>query len=664
MASTPTVGDDAPSSSEARSESPRRALDVGSAQLLAWVALALLNQPLIALLLPPASAKVRALHHAYDAAQLVLLGVLSWAVVAGYGSLQRRWRPAWLSRRWGRPALVASAVLLAGLLTAADDVANLAARTEVPHWLLIAGMATTFALLLGASQLGPPLHHTWSRGLSAGLGVAIVLTNALTLKGDFFAHHLLTSWLGALLIARGLEGLSLPGPSPRQVTLGIGALALLGAASLVVPPKGDVRLRLYELPSSVLAPLTARWLSDEQSSGSAALAQKYLSSPWFKERSRLPDVPPTRAIVPAKPPIVLFFTIDAFRADVMENADYRAELPELDRLRNTSTYFRLARSPTASTMTTMASIFSGRYFSQLHWGPDKKAPLIESTPRFPELVARSGARTFLVAGTLGRIYGASGVARGFTREVTIRGSRRPASDAVDAILAELDATPEGPHLIYSHFIEPHAPYDLAGKKGSLLQRYVREIQLVDRQLARLRKHLEEKGLADRTYLIISADHGEGFGEHGTFNHARTAYEELVRVPLFLYVPGREGRLLDTPVSSMDIGPTILDLFGLPTPGFWMGQSLLPLAADRATSLERPIVVDTGRHIQAFCFDDGLKVIFSRTKHTTEAYDLKRDPGELVNLAGRNDPRIDAAVQTADLFFRAIALPALDHTTLE
>jgi arylsulfatase A-like enzyme len=269
-----------------------------------------------------------------------------------------------------------------------------------------------------------------------------------------------------------------------------------------------------------------------------------------------------------------------------------------------------------------------------------------------------------VAGTLGRIYGASGVARGFTREVTVRSSRRPATDAVDAILAELDAAPEGPHLIYSHFIEPHAPYDLAGKKGSPRERYLREIQLVDRQLARLRKYLEAKGLADRTYLIISADHGEGFGEHGTFNHARSAYEELVRVPLFLYLPGRKGRLLDTPVSSMDIGPTILDLFGLPTPGFWMGQSLLPLAADRVTSLERPIVVDTGGHIQAFCFDDGLKVIFSRTKHTTEAYDLKRDPGELVNLAGKNDPRIDAAVQTADSFFRTIALPTLDHTTLE
>jgi arylsulfatase A-like enzyme len=311
-------------------------------------------------------------------------------------------------------------------------------------------------------------------------------------------------------------------------------------------------------------------------------------------------------------------------------------------------------------MTTMASVFAGRYYTQLHWSRDKAKPLLEPTPRFPELVAEKGVRTLLVAGTLGRIYGRSGVARGFSTEITVPAKRQPATVTVDAIIKELDAAPDGPQLIYAHFIEPHAPYDLAGKNGTKFQRYLREIGLVDRQLARLRAYLEEKGLAERTYLLVSADHGEGFGEHGTFNHAATAYEELVRVPLFLYLPGREGRLLDTPVTLMDVGPTVLDLFGLPTPGFWMGQSLLPLAAGTATKLERPVAVDTGGHVQAYCFDEGLKVIFARTKHTTEAYDLKRDPGELVNLAGKGNAATDEAVQTADLFFRSIALPETDQ----
>jgi membrane-anchored protein YejM (alkaline phosphatase superfamily) len=502
--------------------------------------------------------------------------------------------------------------------------------------------------------------QAWLRALLVAGGAAIAIANALTLKGDYFAHHLLTAWLAALLVGRGLEGLPLPALSRARAALCLGVSAGLGVLSVALPPKGDVRLRLYELPSSVLAPLTARFLSDEQGITPALVAEKYRNSPWFRERKQLGPIAPTRAIVPAKPPIVMLFTIDAFRADVMENPEHRADLPELERLRKASTYFTVARSPTASTMTTMASVFSGRYYTQLHWSTEKASPLIEPTPRFPELVAEQGVRTLLVAGTLGQIYGKSGVARGFSTEVAVPPKRKPATVAVDAIIAELDKQPDGPQLIYSHFIEPHAPYDLAGKKGSQFARYLREIRLVDTQLARLRAYLEEKGLAERTYLLISADHGEGFGEHGTFNHAATAYEELVRVPLFFYLPGRAGRTLDTPVSLMDVGPTVLDLFGLPTPGFWMGQSLLPLAAGTRAKLERPIIVDTGRRVQAFCFEDGIKVIFARTKHTTEAYDLKRDPRELVNLAGKGDPAIDAAVQTADLFFRGIGLPEMDQ----
>jgi arylsulfatase A-like enzyme len=330
-------------------------------------------------------------------------------------------------------------------------------------------------------------------------------------------------------------------------------------------------------------------------------------------------------------------------------------LPAFTRLRKESTYFRVARSPTASTMTTMASIFSGRYYSQLHWSGIKAEPLAEKTPRFPEILAANGVRTMLAAGTLGQIYGKSGVARGFAKEVKIPSKPRPATATVDAILADLEAQPEGPIFIYSHFIEPHAPYDLAGKKGSKFQRYVGEIGLVDRELARLRQALAAKGLADRTYFIISADHGEGFGEHGTFNHARTVYEELVRVPLFVYAPGLAGQDVDVPASGIDIGPTILDLFGLPTPGFWMGQSLLPVVAGKQQALERPLALDTGRRMQALCFDDGYKVIFSRLQRTTEVYDLRRDPGELNNLAESNDVRARQVIDIGEFFFANIAL---------
>lgn len=634
-----------------------RRIDGAVAQLLAWAGLALLNQLLIVLLLPPAEAKTRALHHAYDFGQLLALGVVSWASVTAFRLLSARLGWVWLARWWVRPVLVALAVLGVGLLTGSDDVANLSDRLEQPQWLFTLALALTFALPLAATQLLCPPSRNWLRIALALAGVTLAAANALILKGDYFACHFMVAWLAALLVAAAAEGLVLRETRRGRRLAGLAAATALSMVALVIPAKGDVRLRLFELPSSVLPPLTARFLSDEQRL--AHVPARYKDSPWFRDRTSLPPVPATRAIVPAKPPIVMFFTVDAFRADVMESAKNRRAWPELARLRSASTFFTVARSPTASSMTTMASVFAGKYYSQLHWGPVKAEPLLEKTPRFSELLSQNGVRTLLVGGTLGRIYGKSGVARGFATEVVVRG-RRPAEATVDVIKTELDASSEGPIFIYSHMIEPHAPYNLAGTKGTQFERYLREIGLIDRALARLREYLEAKGLADRTYLIISADHGEAFGEHGMFKHARTAYEEMVRVPLFLYLPGRRGQRLDTPVNVIDVGPTVLDLFGLPTPGFWMGQSLLPLAAGTAETLERPVIVDTGRQVQAYCFPDGMKVIFTRLKHTTEAFDLKRDPGELVNLAGKGDPAVDAAVATADLFFRNIAVPGADR----
>lgn len=618
---------------------------------MGWAAVALLNQACIAYLLPAASLGRSLLHRAFDFGQLLAAGALSWGFVRGV---------RWLGQRsgarqtpWAEAAVLAAVVFAIGLATAGADVSNLAERLEAPRWLLVVGISAVFGSALGGSRLLQPARGV-ARGAQAVVGVALVLFNAASVPRDYFACHLMAAWLAALLIANSLEGLSLRSRPVRPRLLVESAAALWGVAAVVAPAPVDVQLRLQALPSSALAPFIVRLQPYDEQISSELIPAALKASAWFSDRKGAAEVPATRAIAPAQPPIVMFFTIDAFRADVLENADYLKQLPNLATLRRESSYFPVARSPTASTMTSMASIFSGRYYSQLEWGPNKKAPLVEASPRFPELLGASGVSTLLLAPTLGRIYGASGVARGFAKEVMVPQKARPAGVTVDAIIAELDAAPGGPRFIYSHFIEPHAPYDLAGKQGTSFERYLREIALVDRELGRLRRFLARKGLADRTYFIISADHGEGFGEHGTFNHARTAYEELVRVPFFFFfLPGRSGQELPVQVTSMDIGPTVLDLFGLPTPGFWMGQSLLPLVAGSQKQLERQVAVDTGGHIQALCLSSGYKVIFTRALRTTEVYDLKRDPDELVNLALDSQPETRRAIQIAAYFFDAI-----------
>ena len=639
-----------------------RALEPESAQLLAWVAAAGLNQLLIGWLLPQAEPKTTLLHHAYDAGQLLALGALSWLVVRTVRLLARRRWPNAALRRRTQVAGLALVVLLVSVTTLGGDVSNLAERSNVAPWLLTLGASLGFAAVLGASRLLGAFQGRASRVAEAVLGLALFAANALFLHADYFGCHLMTAWLGVLLLANALEGIQLRPwqmPGPVSVTL----CGALGVLSVLWPPRGDVRLRLYALPSSVLAPLLAGFLPTEAANASRVPA-RYRDSEWFSSRAKLGPVPPTHGIVPPTAPIVMFFTIDAFRADVLDSPRHRQQLPELTRLLRESTYFAVARSPTTSTMTTMASVFSGKYYSQLLWSGARKKPLAEPTPRFPELLAEHGVRTFLAAGTLGQIYGRSGIARGFASEVAIPYGPRPSALAVNAIIAELERSIERPRFVYSHFIEPHAPYDLAGPEGSSFERYVREIAMVDQQLGRLRRYLETKGLAERTYLIVAADHGEAFGEHGTYNHARTTYEELVRVPLIFYAPGQPARRLETPVTLMDIGPTVLDLFGVAAPGFWMGQSLLPLVAGQRSTLSRPIAVDTGRRVQALCFDDGYKVIFSRLQHTTEVYDLKTDPRELTNLAFNGADHVLTAVETARLFFDNIELKNAGYTTPE
>ena len=110
------------------------------------------------------------------------------------------------------------------------------------------------------------------------------------------------------------------------------------------------------------------------------------------------------------------------------------------------------------------------------------------------------------------------------------------------------------------------------------------------------------------------------------------YEELVHVPLIIRIPGRDASAVAQPVSLMDLGPTILDLFGLDTPGHWMGESLVPRILDPdAPPLTRPIGVEAGRRMQALIFPDGYKVMLDLHRRTEEIYDLEADPQERVNL---------------------------------
>jgi arylsulfatase A-like enzyme len=229
------------------------------------------------------------------------------------------------------------------------------------------------------------------------------------------------------------------------------------------------------------------------------------------------------------------------------------------------------------------------------------------------------------------------------------------------ILDRLDRQGEGPLFMYIHLFDPHSPYDLAGTSGTPFEGYVREIGLIDQAVRLLRQKLHVKGLANRTAIFVTSDHGEAFGEHNTRFHAVSVYDELLRVPLIMHVPGTQPRRIALPVSVIDIGPTILDLMGQPTPGVFMGQSLTPYLRGSQALLSRPLVADTGRMMQAMIFEDGLKVIRNRRTKMVEIYDLAKDPGERVNLADTMTDMHRERLDTLRVFFRAHTLERTGYT---
>jgi arylsulfatase A-like enzyme len=620
-------------------------LGPAAAQLAAWLLLGLVNQALIALLMPASRVREQAAHHFYDLAHFAVLGVVSALAVRAVQELVKR---STSPRKWLIQAsfLYVSAFVVSFCFIP-EDLQGFVERhaqnpllTRTLASALLAAMVTS-ALVLARLPFGRTSLALFAAGLALGIG------NGLILALDYTTLHFFAAWLAALAIAIPLAKLNVPVGSRALRYAILAGLSLLAVSGVVFRPGQAVLRRLLSVPSSVLAPMLTQ-LFPERMSGS--VPRRILTSPWFQDRSKLSPIPPSRLL--PEPKIVLFLTIDALRADLLAGGKHENQLPALHALKREGVYFSNARAPTPSTLTTVTTLFTGKYYSQLFWNAQLGGHINaveDPSPRFPELLSAGGIRTVHVLALHG-LDAARGAGRGFKENLRTKKDYGRAAHATDLITDRLGRWQGERLFLYLHYIDSHAPYTLAGKHGTLFERYLREIALVDDQLGRLRQFLLERRLWDKTTLIVSADHGEAFGEHNTKYHARTVYEEVLRVPLIIRMPGLKSRQIAAPVSLVDLGPTILDLYGQPTPAGFMGQTLVPLLAGKSVELSRPLVADAGRRIQALILPNGKKVIFDLRRRTTEVYDLGADPGEIDNLADDPSHEVTSAIATAGYFF--------------
>jgi arylsulfatase A-like enzyme len=394
-----------------------------------------------------------------------------------------------------------------------------------------------------------------------------------------------------------------------------------------------------------------------------------------------------------RPLNVLLISIDSLRADHLGSYGYgRQTSPALDALAARGVLFENAVSQAPWTLPSHASLFTSQY-SPTHQTTDPSRRLPAHLPTLASLLGEAGYSTHaVVGGTFMQAH--FGLDSGFqiyddelARVSHKQSHSEVTSPTTNAKAIEFLDQVEGPFFLFVHYWDVHydlippPPYDrrfdpdYAGDLSSedfmrnpriradmpardlehLLALYDGEVAWVDQHVGELLAALEARGLARDTVVVLTADHGDEFFEHGEKGHQHSLYQELLHVPLIVRVPGLPARRVSQAAELVDVLPTLLDLLELEPPAGLRGRSLRALleggvleprpsfAATTKMQKDRSQPQKSG----AVCVVDGQQklIVFQDERYPPELYDLRLDPGETRNLAGsRPHKRLSALVR--------------------
>jgi len=340
------------------------------------------------------------------------------------------------------------------------------------------------------------------------------------------------------------------------------------------------------------------------------------------------DAPASAATPSAAAPNVLVIILDTVRAASMSFLGYARETtPNLAKLGMEGVVFESAFATAPWTLPSHAGMFTGRYPSQL--STDWQEPLDAAAPTLAEVLSRNGYHT---AGFVANHYYTSyesGLMRGFRhyddyritpRQVLLSTTlthtrlfwavlhtdgvlprlkalarmdlglesmwtshRKEAPEVTDEFLAwQARVSSDGrPFMAFLNYYDAHLPYDPPapwrtkfGADPGELELYDGAIAFVDDALGRMFRELEARGVLDNTLVIVTSDHGEGFGEHGLHGHGNSLYLTELHVPLVIRYPARiaAGTRVLAPVTLRDLAATALDAAGVAVEG---GETGIP-----------------------------------------------------------------------------------------
>ncbi len=366
-------------------------------------------------------------------------------------------------------------------------------------------------------------------------------------------------------------------------------------------------------------------------------------------------------------PNVVLYVVDTVRADRLGIYGYdKPTSPRLDAFAEDGVVFANAYAQSSWTRPAMASLFTG-LLPPAHRTVGRRSVLPGDATTLAEILAANGYEGMgLVRNpNVGRAFG---FAQGFTR---FRSEDRERDETMlDRVRLWLDERQDtgSPFFLYLHAIDPHGPYDPApefermfdaggapghyrtvryllqlnrgevepdaGTAEALSRLYDAEVAQNDRAFGQLLDELNVRGLVGDTAVIYVSDHGEEFEEHGRWEHGISLYEEVLRIPLVMGLPGVTARRVETPAQHVDLLPTLLAYLGIETPAT-DGRDLLsePKRGDERSDVYAHLDVDNHRSSAVIRGHYKLVLPQSRSQGSEPMlFDLEVDPDERANLA--------------------------------
>jgi arylsulfatase A-like enzyme len=447
------------------------------------------------------------------------------------------------------------------------------------------------------------------------------------------------------------------------------------------------------------------------------------------ERSPLAELPPA---APGAPDVVLI-VLDTVRAQNMSAYGYARETtPRFDALAREGALYLDATSPSTWSLASHASLFTG-LFPSTHGAHFEHRFLDDGPPTLAETLEKAGYETITFTANA-FISDTIGLTRGFRQSdeswragqagrqfsftyrvldslgfgVDDKGGGVVATDFES--WAEERSPDDPPAFVFVNFIEAHFPYhqlpqDYLRLYTGLPRAQLRDLSMqlmgaqfggaappaeiamrpsidmydggivyTDHLLGRIVDALQRRGTLDDTVLIVMSDHGELLGEHGAYGHGAALYEPGIRVPLLVRYPGRvpAGARVETPISTVGVFATILDLLDLEPPGPLHVSSLLPVISGGAPGgpviSERhmtPVGVapedvdpmaDSSARIRTYRI--GSWKLVETSKGETFLFDLDADPGEARDVTAANPTEVARLVDELATWRAALGLPEI------